>query len=134
MNKTLKTKKSFILIVEDEWMIADACRMILEAEGYEVAVVNEGQQALDFLKEKVPNIILLDLRMPVMDGLEFLRQVDLLKNFPDLPVIVFSNYDVQKDVDEAYSYGATRYILKAWASPKELAKVVKETLANGSKR
>lgn len=134
MNKNVSKKKSHILIIEDEWMIADSCRIILETEGYTVSVAGEGQQALEFLEKITPDLILLDLRMPVMDGLEFLRQVDLPNNFPDLPVIVFSNYDVQKDVDEAYSYGATRYILKAWASPKELAKVVKETLANHSKR
>lgn len=132
MNKQLSKKKPLILVVEDEWMIADSCRIILEAEGYKVQVASEGKQALELLKDSTPDLILLDLRMPVMDGLEFLKNVDLPNNYPNLPVIVFSNYDVQKDVDEAYSYGATRYILKAWASPKELAKVVKETLAGAN--
>ena len=130
MNKHLNKKKPLILIVEDEWMIADSCRIILEAEGCNVQVAKEGQQALDCLEKITPDLILLDLRMPVMNGVEFLEAADLPNNFPDLPVIVFSNYDVQKDIDQAYGLGATRYILKAWASPKELAKVVKETLAD----
>jgi DNA-binding NarL/FixJ family response regulator len=66
--------------------------------------------------------------MPVMNGIEFLQAANLSKTHPHLPVIVFSNYDVQKDIDEAYELGATRYILKAWAAPKELARVVKQTL------
>lgn len=114
-------------------MIADSCRMILESEGYRVHVSSNGQEALDFMAQTTPQLILLDLRMPVLDGLGFLEAVDLPTMFPDLPVIVFSNYDVQKDVNQAYSYGATRYILKAWASPKELAKIVKETLKEAKK-
>ncbi len=128
MNK--KSAKPLILIAEDDQMLLEASEMILKAEGYRVAGVSDGKQALDFLEHTVPDLILLDLRMPVMDGIEFLKTADLPDRFPNLPVIVFSNYDVQKDIDESYVYGATRYILKAWASPKELAKVVKETLGS----
>jgi DNA-binding NarL/FixJ family response regulator len=44
-------------------------------------------------------------------------------------IIIFSNYDLQKEIDEAYDLGAQRYVLKAWASPKELIKIVKDTLS-----
>lgn len=130
MGMSKKLNKPLILVIEDERILSEACQIILEAEGYKVHVSSDGKQALNFLKETKPDLILLDLRMPVMNGVEFLKSAELAKNSPGLPVIVFSNYDVQKDIDESYVYGATHYILKAWASPKELAKVVKDTLAN----
>jgi DNA-binding NarL/FixJ family response regulator len=64
-----------------------------------------------------------------MDGIHFLRHASLKKYHPNTKVIVFSNYDMQKEIDEAYRLGAERYILKAWASPKELLQIVEETLA-----
>lgn len=128
MNAKSVAKKQLILIVEDEKALSDAYSMILTAEGYAVNVVNNGQEALDYIQKQEPDLVLLDLRMPVMNGIEFLHSANLKKTHPGLPVIVFSNYDVQKDIDEAYELGATRYILKAWAAPKELARVVAQTL------
>lgn len=126
---TRKPKQSAtILIVEDEQSLSDAYVMILENEGYKVAAAYDGQQALDYLKKNTPDLILLDLRMPVMDGLEFLETAKLSERLPNLPIVVFSNYDVQKEIDAAYELGATRYILKAWAAPKELVQVVQQSL------
>ena len=61
-------------------------------------------------------------------GLEFLRQYDALKH-PDTTVIVFSNYDAQKEVNEAYDLGADRYVLKARATPNELVRIVRDITA-----
>ena len=75
-----------------------------------------------------PRIIFLDLRMPVMNGIEFLEHYDAPQH-KDTTVIVFSNYDAQKEVDKAYNLGAHRYVLKARAAPKELIRIVEDTLA-----
>lgn len=66
--------------------------------------------------------------MPKMDGVEFLKKADPRLNFPKTKIIVFSNYDDQGEVDQAIKNGATRYILKAWSSPGELVKIVRESL------
>ncbi len=121
--------KQTILIVEDEQTLSEAYEMILSAEGYNVDTVSDGSKAMQYIDQKQPDLILLDLRMPVMSGLEFLEAANMPTRMPDVPVIVFSNFDVQKDIDEAYRLGASRYILKAWAAPKELARIVKETLS-----
>jgi DNA-binding NarL/FixJ family response regulator len=89
----------------------------------------DGKDALQKAAAYEPSLILLDLRMPYMDGLDFLRTYNLKQLHPDVKVIIFSNYDIQKDIDAAFGYGADRYILKAWASPKELLAVVEDTLA-----
>jgi two-component system, OmpR family, response regulator VicR len=125
---TRKPAARRILIVEDENALNDAYRMILTKAGYDVATAFDGREALERIHDKEPELILLDLRMPRMDGIEFLRHVKLLDEHPHVRVIVFSNYDMQKEIDEAYRLGAERYILKAWASPKELLQVVQDTL------
>lgn len=121
-------KPATILIVEDENALNQAYQIILRQVGYTVVSAYDGEDALQKAASHTPDLILLDLRMPHMDGLNFLRHYKLRELHPDVKVIVFSNYDIQQDIDEAYDQGADRYILKAWASPKELLKVVQDTL------
>ena len=116
-----------ILIVEDESLLSEAYSTILDKQDYKTVAVFNGKEALDYLVDNDVDLILLDLRMPKMSGIEFL--IEYKKKRKPLPkTIVFSNYDAQKDIDMAFKYGAVRYMLKAWASPKELVKVVKDTL------
>ncbi len=123
-------KKNTILVVEDETALNEAYQLILKQAGYDVHVAYDGEDALKVTKSVEPDLILLDLRMPHLDGVGFLRNYDLTKH-GDVKVIIFSNYDMQKEIDEAYKLGAHRYILKTWASPKELLQVVESTLKNG---
>jgi two-component system response regulator VicR len=118
-----------VLIVEDERTLNEAYDLVLKREGHDVKVAFNGEEALEVFKEHQPDLILLDLRMPKMDGVEFLKQMKPEKNYPKVKIIIFSNYDDQKEIDSAFKHGANRYILKAWSSPKELAKVVAETLS-----
>lgn len=124
-------KKHTILVVEDESALNEAYQLILKQAGYDVHVAYDGADALKVTKTIEPDLILLDLRMPHLDGVGFLRKYDLDKH-AGVKVIIFSNYDMQKEIDEAYQLGAHRYILKTWASPKELLQVVESTLKNGN--
>lgn len=118
-----------ILVVEDDTSLNEAYKTILSAAGYETKTAFNGKEALELVEEEEPDIIFLDLRMPVLDGIGFLRAYQPKAKHPDVKIIVFSNYDMQQEVDEAYELGAERYVLKAWASPKELIKIVKDTMA-----
>lgn len=118
-----------ILVVEDETSLNQAYVMILQREGYDVAHAFNGKEALEVAKNEDPDLILLDLHMPVMDGIGFLENYDLRNKHPDVKVVVFSNLDMQKEIDQAYDLGADRYVLKAMASPKELLKLVRDTLS-----
>jgi len=116
-------KKMNILIVEDDEDLNKAYTMIISSAGHQVSSAYDGQQALKVLEEGLkPDIIFLDLRMPVMDGIGFLKEYD--KNESDATVVVFSNYDAQDEVDEAFALGAHRYVLKARAAPKELLRII----------
>lgn len=118
-------KPATILIVEDDIALNDAYRIILSASGdYEVASAFNGQEALDSVADKgAPDVILLDLRMPVMSGIEFLREFQP-EDHPDTTVVVFSNYDAHKDIDEAHTLGIDRYVLKARIAPRDLLHLV----------
>lgn len=124
-----KRKAKSILIVEDEPELAEAYQSLLLQSGYAVTVAHNGKEALEMAESTAPQLILLDLRMPIMDGVEFLQNYNLKDEHPDVKVVVFSNYDMQDEIDDAYRLGADRYVLKAWASPKELLQIVKNTLA-----
>jgi len=117
-----------ILIVEDEKMLADAFQMILEKAGHSVRVAFNGQEGLEAAESFGPELILLDLLMPVKDGLGFLKDYDLRKKHPEVKVIIFSNLDMQKEAEEAFTLGASKYVLKAWATPKTLNTIVADEL------
>lgn len=121
--------KSKILIVEDEKALNEAYQLILTSKGYKVEVAHDGDQGLVKAEKFKPDLILLDLRMPKVNGIEFLKQYKKDQANADVRVIIFSNLDAQKEIDEAYELGADRYILKAWASPNELVQLVRDTLA-----
>jgi CheY-like chemotaxis protein len=122
--------KASVLVVEDEKVLKEAYELVLSKEGYAVDGALNGVEALALTKKTDYNLILLDLRMPKMDGVEFLKKFNPAKDHAKTKIVIFSNYDDQEEVAEAIKHGATRYILKAWSSPSELIKIVRETLAD----
>lgn len=118
-----------ILIIEDDLALNQAYVTILSTAGYDVRSAFDGVAALDMTKQQDPDIIFLDLRMPTLDGIGFLKAYNPKEQHKNVQIVVFSNYDLQKDIDEAYDLGAQRYVLKAWASPKELIKIVEDVMA-----
>lgn len=117
-----------ILIVEDEKSLADAYQTILTTHGYRVEVAYDGEEALDIIAKHSFDLILLDLKMPRLNGLEMLRRLD--SDTLRSKVVVFSNQDSQPDIDEAFRLGAKHYLLKSWASPQDLVKVVEQGLGD----
>ena len=100
------------LVVDDSRVVRKVARRILEANGFEVAEAVDGQKALDACRERLPDCILLDWNMPIMDGLTFLRH--LRKEFgPDNPLVVFCTTENDMDhIEAAISSGAQEYIMK----------------------
>lgn len=117
-----------ILIVEDEKSLALAYQTILVQHSYEVELAYDGEEALALIKKGSFDLILLDMNLPKMNGLEMLRELEIAKL--QNRVIVFSNQDNESDIEEAFRLGAKRYLLKSWASPQDLVKIVEEGLEN----
>lgn len=109
-----------VLVVEDDKFLGSAYRAKLTKNGFEVQIATDGQEALEVLRSFLPDIILLDLVMPRMDGFTTLQA---LKDNPDLrniPVIVASNLGQKEDVDKAKAMGAQDYVVKSDLSLDDL--------------
>ena len=119
-----------VLIAEDEKALNKAYEMILKRAGYKVKCAYDGEEALAATKTFKPDLILLDLRMPKMTGIEFLEKYQKTEGHENVKIIIFSNLDMQKEIDLAFKLGATKYMLKAWASPDELQKMIARELSD----
>ena len=118
---TMNTPK--ILIVEDEDVLRKAFDTVLKTGGYEVGMAENGLEGIRLMKEMKPDLVLLDVFMPVMDGREFLRNIDH-DDYPNTAVIVYSNLSDPKTEDEMRDLGATDFVLKAGLTPRELLAMV----------
>jgi CheY-like chemotaxis protein len=117
-----------ILIAEDEKALNDAYVMILKRAGYTVKSALDGLEALKITKNYEPDVILLDLRMPHMGGIDFLKAYHVKEEHPGVRIIIFSNLDMQREIDQAFELGASKYMLKSWASPNELIRLIEAQL------
>ncbi len=116
-----------ILIVEDDKDLNAAYRIILESAKHHVKTAFNGVEALETLKDYRPDLILLDLLMPIMGGIELLEHYELERH-PKVKVLIFTNMENSPEVNKAYKLGATRCIIKSWTAPQNLNKVINETL------
>lgn len=118
-----------ILVVEDDPSLRKIYVTILIKEGYEVAAAVDGKDALRLAGESEPDLILLDMLMPKMNGIEFLRAYDIKGKHPNVKVIAFSNTEKPEYLSEAPKLGATKYMTKYSFTPKAMVGLIKETLA-----
>ncbi len=117
-----------IVLADDEQFIAIAYRDGLSRAGYEVTVAHDGAEALEKIKEVKPDLVLLDLIMPKMNGFEVLRAVkgdDALKS---IPVAILSNLSQVTDEEEARKNGAADFIVKSDFSLNEIIERIKKIL------
>jgi two-component system, OmpR family, alkaline phosphatase synthesis response regulator PhoP len=118
-----------ILLVEDDRILRRAGEVVLSKKGYEVVVAVDGEEALVKVREHKPDLILLDVMMPKLDGFEVLTR---LKDDPatrDIPVIMLSNLSEASEIKKATDRGARAYLVKSSLRPEQLAEKVAETLA-----
>jgi DNA-binding response OmpR family regulator len=117
-----------ILIIEDDQVLGNVFYNHLMAEGYHVKSAPDGESGLSTMRDFKADIILLDLILPQMSGLEVIKQIRSEEEFFRTPVIVFTNAYLTSLVQEAWKAGATKCISKSNCSPKELVEVVRRTI------
>jgi len=117
-----------ILFVEDESALQKTFGERLSPEGYEVISALDGEIGLRLAKTKKPDLILLDLILPKVNGFEVLKELKEDKETKDIPVIVLTNLEGIGDVDKAIELGATTYLVKAQYSLEELVEKIKKVL------
>lgn len=117
-----------ILLAEDDIQLIDMYKRKFELEGFEVHIAEDGQAALDQLDTFTPDIVLLDIMMPKVNGLEVLKNVRENPEKKDMLVIILTNLGNETTSEEIYKLGATDYIVKAEMTPIEVVNKVKEIL------
>ena len=117
-----------IAIVEDDSAISQMYRIKFEAEGYEVETADNGKLGLELAQSMKPDIILLDLMMPIMTGEEMLAQLRRTDWGKDIKVIILTNRGEQEIPPEVRALGVEAIILKAAMTPRQVAELVKEKL------
>jgi len=125
----LKTTKNKILVVDDEPDISKLIQFTLERRGFEVILASDGQTAIDIAKKELPDLILLDVIMPVINGYEVCRQLRDIPETKKIPIIMLSGKTQKTEVEKGIELGAHSYICKPF-SPKEFANVVEDVLYN----
>ena len=119
-----------ILLVEDDPFIVDIYNTKLKQAGFDVDIAQDGERAIDKLEEKKPDLVILDIVLPQVDGWEVLRRI---KNNPDLKnlkVIVFSNLGQQEEIEKGIKLGSVKYLIKAHYTPSQVVEQIKELLSN----
>jgi len=117
-----------ILLAEDDRFLRKAAETTLKRNGFEVSTAIDGEDALRSIREEAPDLILLDLIMPKVQGFEVLRSVKADPATAGIPVIILSNLGQDRDVERALEYGAAAYLIKANLSLDDLVKQVRRTL------
>lgn len=125
----MSTTLAKVLIVEDDPILRSAYETVLSMEGYTTTSAPDGLEGLRVARETSPDVILLDMLMPNLNGLEFLTALKAPQNHPHTKIIVFSNMSVPSDVQSAMQLGATKYLTKSSFTPREMESIIKEVLA-----
>jgi len=121
-------KKSTILLVEDDQFLAELYATKLNLEGYEVILASDGERGLKLATDKVPNLILLDIILPKMDGFEMLKKLKSNKKTSAIPVILLTNLSQKDEVKKGLNLGANDYLIKAHFMPSEVINKIKKVL------
>jgi CheY-like chemotaxis protein len=118
-----------ILLVEDSKAIQQMYRNKLTFEQFQVLTADNGMEAIKILSQEKPDIILLDLMMPVMDGYKVLQVVKTDPKLSNIPVLVFSAKGQPEEVEKALNLGAAGYIVKATTKPNEVVEQIRKILS-----
>lgn len=119
-----------ILIIEDDQVVANVYRNKLILEGYQAEISSDGEAGLKLMRLFVPDLIILDLMLPGISGVEVIKQVRSEMEFAKVPIIVFSNTYLSNLIQEAWRAGANKCLSKASCSPKDFLEVVRQTVGD----
>ena len=123
--KAKKRKPAYkIVIVEDDKYLAQAYHLKLQNLNFNVNFANDGEAALQIIEKVKPDLIILDLIIPKINGLNVLKSIRQNKAFDDKPIIVSSNLGQKEELDEATKYGANDFIIKTNTSLEMLVEKI----------
>lgn len=117
-----------ILIIEDDKFLRELIGKKLIAENFDILEAIDGENGLKTLQEQKPDLVLLDLILPGIDGFEVLSRIKADDNLASMPVIILSNLGQKEDIDRGLKLGAVDYLVKAHFTPNEIVQKIKDAL------
>ena len=126
----MKMKK--ILIIEDEKVLSELLEKKIKKEGYEVSIAVDGKDGLELMKKEKPDLVLLDIIMPKMDGFEVMEEMNKHPelNLKKIPVVIVSNSGQPVEIDRALTLGIRDYLIKTQFDPMEVIDKIKEQIGS----
>ena len=117
-----------ILLIEDDPFLVEIYSTKLKEAGFSVVVAGDGDGGLKKMKEGVPDLLLLDIVLPGLNGWEILRDIEEDKNLSNLKIVILSNLGEKEEVEKGLKLGAVRYLVKAHYTPSEVVEEIKKIL------
>ena len=117
-----------ILIIEDDPLMSRMYQKIFSLEGYTVEIAVDGLEGLEKTRSQKPTLVLLDIMMPKMNGIQVLEKLKLDPETKKIPVVILTNLAGSRDAENAMLKGAVKYIVKSEYEPKQIIDMVKEIL------
>ena len=113
-----------ILLIEDDPLLIDIYTTKLQQSGFEVQTVEEGEKAVTAIQQERPDIVLLDVVLPHVDGWEILQQVQASEELKRIPIVILSNLGQKEEIEKGLRLGAVRYLIKAHYTPSQVVEEV----------
>ena len=126
----MANKKIKILLIEDDSFLLNMYATKFEIENFNVVVAEDGEKGLEAALTEDPDIILLDIMLPKMDGFDVLKQIKNDQTTTNIPVILLTNLSQKDDIDKGLSMGAIDFLIKAHFMPSEVVEKIKKILKN----
>jgi DNA-binding response OmpR family regulator len=117
-----------ILIIEDDKFLRELITRKLSGDGFNIVEATDGEEGMKKLKEEKPDLVLLDLILPGIDGFEFLTKAKEDPSISSIPIIILSNLGQREEVEKGLKMGATDYLIKAHFTPGEIIEKIKNIL------
>jgi len=126
-------KKYSLVLVEDDEFLASIYQTKFDMEGFKVSITGNGEEGLKLVEKKMPDIVLLDILLPKLDGFAVLERLKSNPKTKHIPVILLTNLGQKDDVDRGVELGAADYLIKAHFKPSETVDKVRKIIAQSKK-
>ena len=117
-----------ILLIEDDPFLVEIYSTKLKEAGFSVIVAGEGDEGLKKMKEKTPDLLLLDIVLPSLNGWEIIRDIKEDEKLSNLKIVILSNLGEKEEIEKGLKLGAVRYLVKAHYTPSEVVEEIKKIL------
>lgn len=121
-----------ILLIEDDQTMSELYQTILTSGGYQVVAAENGKIGVEKAKSEKPNLVLMDIMMPIMNGFEALDEIKKDPQTTHIPVVMLTNMAGEREKEIAKQKGATDYIVKSDVDPGEMSQIIKNLLSKTS--